>query len=154
MLSDKIRSSAPHTLDYFKQQGVALKVISGDDPVTVSSVAKRAGLGGAENYVDMGNIDDERIPDIAEKYSVFGRVTPDQKLLLVKALKAAGHKVAMTGDGVNDVLALKEADCSVAMQSGSDAARSVSQLVLLTSDFSSMPLVVEEGRRCLSLIHI
>ncbi len=152
MLSDKIRSSAPDTLDYFKQQGVALKVISGDDPVTVSSVAKRSGLGGAENYVDMGNIDDERIPDIAEKYSVFGRVTPDQKLLLVKALKAAGHKVAMTGDGVNDVLALKEADCSVAMQSGSDAARSVSQLVLLTSDFSSMPLVVEEGRRCINNI--
>lgn len=152
VLSDKIRPSAPDTLDYFKRQGVALKVISGDDPVTVSNVAKRAGLDDAENYVDMGKIADENIPDIAEKHTVFGRVTPNQKLLLVKALKAAGHKVAMTGDGVNDVLALKEADCSVAMQSGSDAARSVSQLVLLSSDFSSMPLVVEEGRRCINNI--
>ncbi|MBD5384094.1 MAG: HAD-IC family P-type ATPase, partial [Ruminococcaceae bacterium] len=152
VLSDKIRPSAPDTLDYFKRQGVTLKVISGDDPVTVSNVAMRAGLENAENYVDMGEIADENIPEIAEKHTVFGRVTPNQKLLLVKALKASGHKVAMTGDGVNDVLALKEADCSVAMQSGSDAARSVSQLVLLSSDFSSMPLIVEEGRRCINNI--
>lgn len=152
ILSDKIRATAPETLDYFKRQSVELKVISGDDPVTVSNVAKRAGLDNAENYIDMGNIADGDIAEAAVKYTVFGRVTPDRKLLLVKALKAAGHKVAMTGDGVNDVLALKEADCSVAMQSGSDAARSVSQLVLLNSDFASMPLVVEEGRRCINNI--
>lgn len=152
VLSDKIRPSARDTLEYFKRQGVTLKVISGDDPVTVSCVAKRAGLDGGENYIDMGNVSDKDIADIAEKYTVFGRVTPEQKLKLVKALRSAGHKVAMTGDGVNDVLALKEADCSVAMQSGSDAARSVSQLVLMTSDFSSMPLVVEEGRRCINNI--
>ncbi|MCM1167319.1 MAG: cation-translocating P-type ATPase [Lachnospiraceae bacterium] len=152
VLSDKIRRSAPDTLEYFKRQGVALKVISGDDPVTVSSVAERAGLDGAENYIDMRDAEDEKIPEIAEKYTVFGRVTPNQKQLLVKALKAAGHKVAMTGDGVNDVPALKEADCSIAMQSGSDAARAVSQLVLLSSDFASMPLVVEEGRRCINNI--
>ncbi|MBD5130480.1 MAG: cation-translocating P-type ATPase [Ruminococcaceae bacterium] len=151
VLSDKIRKSAPDTLEYFVQQGVALKVISGDDPLTVSSAAKRAGLENADNYVDMGNIEDEKIPEIAEKYTVFGRVTPNQKLLLVKALKTR-HKVAMTGDGVNDVLALKEADCSIAMQSGSDAARAASQLVLLNSDFSSLPLVVEEGRRCINNI--
>lgn len=152
VLSDKIRATAPETLNFFKRQGVDLKVISGDDPVTVSNVAKRAGLDNAENYVDMGKVADEGIPEAAAKYTVFGRVTPNQKLLLVKALKAAGHKVAMTGDGVNDVLALKEADCSVAMQSGSDAARSVSQLVLMNSDFASMPLVVEEGRRCINNI--
>lgn len=152
VLSDKIRPSARDTLEYFKRQGVTLKVISGDDPVTVSSVAKRAGLDGGENYIDMGKVSDNDIADIAEKYTVFGRVTPEQKLKLVKALRSAGHKVAMTGDGVNDVLALKKADCSVAMQSGSDAARSVSQLVLMTSDFSSMPLAVEEGRRCINNI--
>lgn len=152
VLSDKIRASAPDTLEYFKRQGVTLKVISGDDPVTVSNIAGQAGLDDAENFVDMSKIANENIPEIAEKHTVFGRVTPNQKLLLVKALKKAGHKVAMTGDGVNDVLALKEADCSVAMQSGSDAARSVSQLVLMSSDFSSMPLVVEEGRRCINNI--
>ncbi|MDE7363120.1 MAG: cation-translocating P-type ATPase [Oscillospiraceae bacterium] len=150
VLSDKIRSSAPDTLAYFKEQGVALKVISGDDPVTVSNVARRAGLDGG--FVDMSKITDDELPEAAEKYTVFGRVTPEQKLLLVKALKDKGHKVAMTGDGVNDVPALKEADCSVAMQSGSDAARSVSQIVLLNSDFASMPLVVGEGRRCINNI--
>ncbi len=152
ILSDKIRASAPDTLAYFKKQGVTLKVISGDDPVTVSNVAKRAGLCGAESYVDASALSDEEITDAAEKYTVFGRVTPYRKLELIKALRAGGHKVAMTGDGVNDVLALKEADCSVAMQSGSDAARCVSQLVLLNSDFASMPLVVEEGRRCINNI--
>ncbi len=152
ILSDKIRDTAFDTLNYFKRQGVDLKVISGDDPVTVSNVAGRAGLDNADKYVDMSNVADEDIPEAAAKYTVFGRVTPDRKLQLVKALKSAGHKVAMTGDGVNDVLALKEADCSVAMQSGSDAARSVSQLVLMNSDFASMPLVVEEGRRCINNI--
>lgn len=152
ILSDKIRKSAPETLDYFRKQGVTLKVISGDDPLTVSRVAERAGLENAAEYIDMSTVSEEQIPEAAIKYTVFGRVTPWQKLELVKAMKAAGHKVAMTGDGVNDVLALKEADCSVAMQSGSDAARSVSQLVLLNSDFASMPLAVEEGRRVINNI--
>lgn len=151
-LSDKIRRSAPDTLDYFKRQGVTLKVISGDDPKTAADAARRAGLNNSESFIDMSKVPDEIIPNIAEKYTVFGRVSPEQKLLLIKALKSLGHKVAMTGDGVNDVPALKEADCSVAMQSGSDAARSVSQLVLLNSDFSSLPLVVAEGRRCINNI--
>lgn len=152
VLSDKIRPSAPSTLDYFRKQGVCIKVISGDDAVTVSNVAKRAGLENADCFVDLSLLSDDEITAAAEEYTVFGRVTPDRKLELVKALKAAGHKVAMTGDGVNDVPALKEADCSVAMQSGSDAARCVSQLVLQSSDFSSMPLVVGEGRRCINNI--
>lgn len=152
VLSDKVRETAPETLRYFKEQGVTLKVISGDDPVTVANVAKRAGLDGAEQFVDAATLTDEALPDAAERYTVFGRVTPYQKLELVKALKARGHKVAMTGDGVNDVLALKEADCSVAMQSGSDAARNVSQLVLMNSDFANMPMVVKEGRRAINNI--
>ncbi len=150
VLSDKIRSSAPRTLEYFREQGVTLKVISGDDPVTVYNVAKKAGLTG--EYIDASRIPDELLAKAAEKYAIFGRVTPSRKLELIKALKANGHTVAMTGDGVNDVLALKEADCSVAMQSGSDAARSVSQLVLLNSDFASMPIAVEEGRRSINNI--
>ncbi|MDE7195201.1 MAG: HAD-IC family P-type ATPase [Oscillospiraceae bacterium] len=150
ILSDKIRKSAPQTLEYFKRQGVTIKVISGDDPVTVYNVAKKAGLSG--EYIDASRIPDELLAEAAEKYAVFGRVTPSRKLELIKALKGNGHTVAMTGDGVNDVLALKEADCSVAMQSGSDAARSVSQLVLLNSDFASMPLAVEEGRRSINNI--
>lgn len=152
VLSDEIRESAPATLDYFRRQGVDIRVISGDDPVTVSNVAAKAGLSGAENYADVSRLTDEELTAAAEKYTVFGRVTPSRKLALVKALRAAGHKVAMTGDGVNDVLALREADCSVAVQSGSDAARCVSQLVLLDSDFSSMPVAVEEGRRCINNI--
>lgn len=152
VLSDEIRESAPATLDYFRRQGVDIRVISGDDPVTVSNVAAKSGLSGAENYADVSKLTDEELKAAAEKYTVFGRVTPSRKLALVKALRAAGHKVAMTGDGVNDVLALREADCSVAVQSGSDAARCVSQLVLLDSDFSSMPVAVEEGRRCINNI--
>ena len=152
ILSDEIRESAPETLHYFREQGVTLKVISGDDPVTVSNVALKAGLPDAGKYVDASLLSDEDIPRAASEYAVFGRVTPARKLALVQALRAAGHKVAMTGDGVNDVLALREADCSVAMQSGSDAARCVSQLVLLDSDFSSMPLAVQEGRRCINNI--
>ncbi len=152
VLTDEIRESAPATLKYFREQGVELKVISGDDPVTVSSVAAKAGLPGSESYVDASKLRDDEIREAALKYTVFGRVTPQRKLELVQSLKKAGHKVAMTGDGVNDVLALREADCSIAMQSGSDAARCVSQLVLLDSDFSSMPLAVEEGRRCINNI--
>jgi cation-transporting ATPase E len=152
VLSDKIRESAPQTMEYFKKQGVAVKVISGDDPITAANAAKNAGLDNYDKFVDVSALSDSEVKEAAEKYTVFGRVTPDRKLALVKALKAAGHKVAMTGDGVNDVPALREADCSIAMQSGSDAARSVSQLVLMNSDFSSMPLVVEEGRRCINNI--
>lgn len=153
VMSDKIRASAPSVFEYFRQQGVALKVISGDDPKTVSNIAIRAGLDNAENYVDMSEITSENeLHELAEKCSVFGRVNPDQKLAIIKALKSNGHKVAMTGDGVNDVPALKEADCSVTVQSGSDAARAVSQIVLMNNDFASMPLVVGEGRRCINNI--
>lgn len=152
ILSDKIRQSAPDALKFFREQGVDIKIISGDDPKTVSGAAGRAGLEGAENYVDMSKISDDEINDAAVKYTVFGRVLPEQKLALVKALKSAGKTVAMTGDGVNDVPALKEADCSIAVQSGSDAARSVSQLVLMNSEFSTLPLAVAEGRRCINNI--
>lgn len=154
VLSDKIRSTAPATFDYFEQQGVELKVISGDNPLTVSKVAERAGLKNAEKYVDASvDLDTpEKIYEAVDKYTVFGRVTPSQKKDLVAALKARGHTVGMTGDGVNDVMALKEADCSIAMASGSDASRNVAQLVLLDSDFSALPSVVSEGRRVINNI--
>ena len=151
VLSDKIRPEAPRTLRYFADQGVDLKVISGDNAVTVANIAKKAGLENADRFIDASTLHtEEELVKAASCYSVFGRVTPQQKLSLVKALKAQGHTVAMTGDGVNDVLALKEADCSVAMASGSDAARTVSQLVLLDSNFASMPRVVQEGRRSIN----
>lgn len=150
-ISDKIRREAPRTLRYFADQGVDLKVISGDNPITVSNIAKRAGLEDADKYIDATTLEsDEEIESAILNYSVFGRVTPDQKLAFVKALKKNNHTVAMTGDGVNDVLALKEADCSIAMASGSDAARTVSSLVLLDSNFASMPLIVQEGRRSIN----
>ena len=153
MLNNRIRPAAPDTFRYFAQQGVAIKVISGDNAVTVSEVAKRAGIQNAEQYVDARTLtDDAMLAEAAEKYTVFGRVTPEQKRRLVLALKAKKHTVAMTGDGVNDVLALKEADCSVAMASGSDAACQVSNIVLLRSDFSVMPSVVAEGRRVINNI--
>lgn len=151
LITDKIRPEAPETLKFFKEQGVNIKIISGDNPVTVKAVAKRAGLEDAENYIDLSTLTtDEEVIDAAERYTIFGRVTPDQKLLLVKSLRKKKHTVAMTGDGVNDVLALKEADCSVAMASGSDAAKNVSSLVLLDSNFASMPKVVAEGRRSIN----
>ncbi|MCM1298921.1 MAG: cation-translocating P-type ATPase [Firmicutes bacterium] len=146
-IGDVIRKEAPDTLKFFDRQGVEIKIISGDNPLTVSKIAARAGVKNAEKYADAAALKDADIPEAAKKYTVFGRVSPQQKLLLVKALKAQGRTVGMTGDGVNDVLALKEADCSIAMQSGSDAARSVSNLVLLDSNFASMPKVVAEGRR-------
>lgn len=153
LLANPIRANARETFAYFADQNVEIKVISGDNPVTVSEVAKEAGIINAGNYVDMSTIaTDEELCAAAVKYTVFGRVTPDQKRQLVGALKRAGHTVAMTGDGVNDVLALKDADCSVAMASGSDAAAQVSQLVLLESDFSRMPSVVAEGRRVVNNI--
>lgn len=152
-ISDKIREEAPDTLKYFAEQGVDIRIISGDSPDTVSGIAKRAGLLNYADFVDASTLqDDEAVHKAAEKYKIFGRVTPHQKLELVKALKAQGHTVAMTGDGVNDVLALKEADCSIAMQSGSDAARNVSNIVLMDSNFASMPKIVAEGRRSINNI--
>lgn len=153
LLTDRIRKSAPETLKYFKNQGVAIKIISGDNPETVANIAKRSGVLYSEKYVDASTlITEEDVKNAAEEYIVFGRVTPMQKLKLVQALKEKGHIVAMTGDGVNDVMALKEADCSIAMQSGSDAARNVSQLVLMDSDFAAMPDIVAEGRRTINNI--
>ena len=153
LLANKIRKNAPETFAYFEKQGVTIKVISGDNALTVSEVAKRAGIANAEKYIDARSLDDDRkILQAAEEYAIFGRVTPEQKRKLIKAMKAAGHTVAMTGDGVNDVLALKEADCSVAMAAGSDVACQVSHIVLLNSNFASMPSVVMEGRRVINNI--
>ena len=149
LISDKIRAEAPATLRYFAEEKVDIRIISGDNPVTVAAIAQQAGLAECE-AVDMTTVADEDIQEASRRYKVFGRVTPEQKLKLVKALKADRHTVAMTGDGVNDVLALKEADCSIAMASGSDAARSVAQLVLLDSNFASMPHIVAEGRRSIN----
>ena len=153
LLSNKIRAEAPETFGYFAAQGVAVKVISGDNARTVSEVAKRAGIENADRFVDARTLtSEEAIREAAGRYTVFGRVTPAQKRSLVQALKAEGHTVAMTGDGVNDVLALKEADCSIAMASGSDVACQVSHIVLLDSNFASMPSVVAEGRRVINNI--
>lgn len=153
VLSDKIRENAKATLDYFNEQGVILKVISGDNPITVSKVAERAGLSGADSFIDATTLDtDEKIFDACDKFTIFGRVSPMQKCKLINALKKKGHTVGMIGDGVNDVMALKESDCSVAIASGSDAARHTSQLVLLDSDFAALPDVVAEGRRVINNI--
>ncbi len=153
LLANPIRKEAWETFQYFADQGVDIKVISGDNPVTVSKVASQAGIANADNYIDASQL---KTPDDIKravlKYTVFGRVTPDQKRQFVRALKEAGKTVAMTGDGVNDVLALKDADCSIAMASGSDAAAQASQLVLLESNFSCMPSVVLEGRRVVNNI--
>lgn len=150
-ITDKIRAEAPDTLAFFRKQGVDVKIISGDNPATVRAVALRAGLENCDSVIDMSTLStEEEVAAAATKYTIFGRVLPDQKLQLVKALKAAGNTVAMTGDGVNDVLALKEADCSVAMASGSDAAKNVSSLVLMDSNFSAMPRIVAEGRRSIN----
>lgn len=153
LLKDQLRENVQETVNYFKEQGVTLKVISGDSVGTVQNIAKDCGIVGWENAVDMTTLKtDEEIAEAAERCNIFGRVTPAQKKKLVLALKANGHKVAMTGDGVNDVLALKEADCSVAMAAGSEAARNVSQLVLVDNDFAAMPHVVAEGRRTINNI--
>ncbi len=153
LLRDKIRKEAKDTLTFFKEQGVTVKIISGDNKDTVLNIARRAGVGEQLKAIDLSTLKtDQEIEKAALEYDVFGRVKPEQKYTLIKALKDNGHTVAMTGDGVNDCLALKEADCSVAMASGSDAARSVSQLVLLDSNFASMPHVVAEGRRTINNI--
>lgn len=147
-IANPIRKNAPETFRFFAEQGVEIKVISGDNPITVSEIAKQAGIANAGNYVDASTLKtDEAIENAVVHYTVFGRVTPEQKRKFVLALKKAGHTVAMTGDGVNDVLALKSADCSIAMASGSEASAQASQLVLLQSDFSKMPDVVMEGRK-------
>ena len=148
MLTNAIREGAKETFSYFTERGVEIKVISGDNPKTVAEIAEKAGICGADNYVDASTLTtDESIAQAVAKYQIFGRVTPDQKLKFVEALKAQGRTVAMTGDGVNDILAMKDADCSVAMASGSEAASQAAQVVLLDSDFAHMPSVVWEGRR-------
>ena len=152
-LSNPIRKGAVETFSYFNECGVEIKVISGDNPATVSAIAKEAGIENSEDYIDASTLtSDQDYYAAVEKYTVFGRVTPDQKRKIIKAIKDHKQTVAMTGDGVNDVLALKDADCSVAMASGSDAASNASQLVLLDSDFSRMPGVVLEGRRVVNNI--
>ena len=152
-ITNRIRENADKTFQYFASQGVTIKVISGDNPQTVSSVAKQACIENAEKYVDATTLDtDEKIYQAIQDYTVFGRVTPQQKLKFVEALKAQGHTVAMTGDGVNDVLALKEANCGIAMASGSQAASQISSLVLLNNDFGAMPSIVNEGRQVINTI--
>ena len=153
LITNRIRPEAPQTFRYFEEQGVAVKVISGDNPVTVSDVAVRAGIRGGENYVDTTLLEtEEDFLRAARDFTVFGRVTPDKKRSLIRALKALGHTVAMTGDGVNDVLAMKESDCGIAMAAGSQAASQVARLVLLDNDFAALPSIVGEGRRVINNI--
>lgn len=152
LIEDEIRPGAAETFEYFRKNDVEIKVISGDNPAAVAAIAKKAGISGAESYVDASRLSDEELAAAAPHAAVFGRVSPEQKRVLVHALQAAGHTVGMTGDGVNDVLALKDADCSVAMASGAQAACHAAQLVLLDSDFSVMPDVVLEGRRVINNI--
>lgn len=149
LIEDVIKEEAPEALKYFKEEGVTVKVISGDNPVTVSAVAKRAGVDGYDRYVDARTLPKkvDELAEVVDNYTIFGRVTPHQKKSLVKALQKNGHTVAMTGDGVNDVLALKESDCGIAMANGSEATKAVAQLVLMNSDFGALPNVVKEGRQ-------
>ena len=150
LIEDTIRPDAIETIEYFKKSGVEVKVISGDNPLTVSKISQRAGIENAEDYISLDGLSDREVIKAASQYTVFGRVSPAQKKLLVMTLKELGKTVAMTGDGVNDILALREADCSISLGSGSDAARNVSHLVLLDSNFGSMPKVVAEGRRVIN----
>ncbi len=152
LLRDRIRDGARETMNYFTAQGVELKVISGDGAKTVSEIAKRADVPNSGKYIDVTGLPDEQLSQLAEEFTVFGRVTPGQKDILVKALQKNGHTVAMTGDGVNDVMALKQADCSVAMASGTAAARNISEIVLVDSDFSALPKVVRQGRQSINNI--
>lgn len=149
-ISDTIRQGAEETIRGFQEQGVTLKVISGDHAETVSTIAQRVGIKNADKYISCDTISDEELVESAEKYAVFGRVTPEQKVLLIKTLRINGHTVAMTGDGVNDTLALKESNCAIAMADGSEMARKVSHIVLMDSDFTALPEVVKEGRRCIN----
>ena len=151
-IADNIREDAISTIKWFKENDVAVKVISGDNPVTVSEVARRAGIDGAEKFISLEGLNDSEVENVADSYTVFGRVTPEQKAILVRAIKHEGNTVAMTGDGVNDILALKEADCAISVASGSEAARNVSHLVLMDNNFNSMPRIVAEGRRVINNI--
>lgn len=152
IIQDNVKSDAKEIIDYFKRNDVAIRVISGDNPITVSEVARRVGVDNADKYINLHGLSDEEVVKAASEYTVFGRVSPEQKKLLVTTFKSHGHTVAMTGDGINDILALKEADCSIAMANGSEATRNVAQLVLLDSNFASMPKVVGEGRRVINNI--
>lgn len=149
-IADRIRPNAKETIGKFQDQGVTVKIISGDHAATVSTIAGRVGVKNYEKYISCESLSDEELVAVADEYAVFGRVTPEQKVLLVKTLKSRGHVVAMTGDGVNDTLALKESNCAIAMADGSEVARKVSQIVLLNSDFATLPDVVREGRRCIN----
>lgn len=149
-LVDNVRSDAIDTISWFKNNDVDVKVISGDNPVTVAEVSKRAGIPNADKFINLEGLTDQEVYESATKYTVFGRVSPEQKAILIKALKDAGHVTAMTGDGVNDILALKESDCAISVASGSDAARNIAHLVLLDNNFNSMPKVVYEGRRVIN----
>ena len=151
-LINPVRPEAYDTFTYFTKQGVNIKVISGDNPFTVSAAARDAGIPGYENCIDISDLTDDELAEVAEQYTVFGRVSPNQKRILIRTLKKQGHTVAMTGDGVNDILAMKDADCSIAMASGSDVTCQVSHLVLLKSQFSSLPSVVAEGRQVINNI--
>ena len=151
-LADNIRADAAKTIAWFRENDVDIKIISGDNPVTVSEVARRVGVPNAEQYVSLDGLTEPEVENLADKYTVFGRVTPEQKAILVRALKQRGDTVAMTGDGVNDILALKEADCAISVAAGSEAARNVSHLVLTDNNFLSLPDVVYEGRRVINNI--
>lgn len=150
ILEDHIRENAAKTIAWFKNNGVKVKIISGDNPLTVSEIARRVGVEGTDSFISLDGLNEKQVIAAANKYTVFGRVTPEQKALLIKTIKSDGNTVAMTGDGVNDILALKEADCSIAMASGNEAVRSVSHMVLMNSDFSSMPDTVVEGRKVIN----
>ena len=151
-IADNIRDDAIETIKWFRENDVQVKVISGDNPITVAEVAKRAGIENADKFISLEGLNDKEVENIANKYTVFGRVTPEQKAILVRAIKNEGNTVAMTGDGVNDILALKEADCAISVASGSEAARNVSHLVLMDNNFGNMPKVVGEGRRVINNI--
>lgn len=151
-IADNVREDAVETIKWFKDNDVNVKVISGDNPVTVSEVAKRAGIQNADKFISLDGLNDKEVESVANKYTVFGRVSPEQKAILVRSIKMQGNTVAMTGDGVNDILALKEADCAISVASGSEAARNVSHLVLMDNNFNSMPKVVAEGRRVINNI--
>lgn len=150
LIADNIRSDAAETVKWFNENDVMIKVISGDNPVTVSEVSKRVGIVGAEKYISLEGLTDEEVEKAALEYVVFGRVSPEQKAIIVKSLKKQGHTTAMTGDGVNDIIALKEADCAISVASGSEAARNVAHIVLMDNNFSHMPQVVHEGRRVIN----
>ncbi|MDY5322347.1 MAG: HAD-IC family P-type ATPase [Candidatus Enterosoma sp.] len=149
-LEDHIRPEAPKTIEWFKENGVNIKIISGDNPLTASEIAMKCGVPNAEKCISLEGLSEREVSQIINEYTVFGRVTPDQKSFIIKTLKNEGQTVGMTGDGVNDILAMKTSDCSIAMANGASAARNVAHLVLLDSNFASMPLAVQEGRRCIN----